>query len=225
MGMIRACVFDAYGTLFDVHSAVRRHAERIGPEADALSRTWRTKQLEYTWVRSLMHRHADFWSCTTDALDFALALHGLPGRDDLCGLLLNAYGMLLPYSEVRGALQALQSRGIRTAILSNGTPDMLLAAARSAGLDDLDLPLLSVEPAGIFKPDPSVYQLAVDGLGLEKAEISFQSSNAWDLAGARAFGFRPVWINRTGQPDEYGLRGTIPELPSLLGLPDLVGGG
>lgn len=218
MAAVRACVFDAYGTIFDVHSAVRRHAGQIGADADAVSKVWRTKHLEYTWVRSLMRRYVDFWSCTTDSLDFALNLHGLGERSELRGLLLDAYRTLAPYTEVRGVLQDLQSRGIRTVILSNGTADMLRVAADSAGLGDLDLPLLSVDPAGIYKPDPAVYQLAVDFLGVDADEISFQSSNAWDIAGARAFGFRTVWINRTRQPDEYGLRGAVPELSSLVEL-------
>lgn len=219
MATIRACVFDAYGTVFDVHSAVRRHAERIGPAADSVSSVWRNKHLEYTWVRSLMRRYVDFWTCATESLDFALEAHGLGDRSDLRDLLLESYRTLSPYAEVREILQDLQSRGIKTAILSNGTLQMLQAAVHCAGLDDLDLRLLSVEPAGIYKPDPSVYQLAVDALKVEAGAVSFQSSNAWDVAGARAFGFRAVWINRTGQPDEYDLRGNVPELPSLAELP------
>lgn len=222
MAAIRACIFDAYGTLFDVHSAVRRHADRMGADADSVSQVWRTKQLEYTWVRSLMGRYIDFWTCTRQALDFALALHGLGGEDELRALLLDAYQSLSPYREVREVLLAIQSRGIRTAVLSNGTPEMLGAAVRSAGLDDLDLPLLSVERLGIYKPDASVYRLAVDALGIEAEAISFQSSNAWDVAGSNAFGFRAVWINRARQPDEYGLRSQVPELSSLAELPGIL---
>ena len=221
MTKVRACVFDAYGTLFDVHSAVRRHATEIGAAADALSQMWRTKQLEYTWVRSLMKRHADFWVCTGDALAFALAAHGLDGRGGLAARLLDAYRELSLYPEVRDVLEGLVADGIKIAVLSNGTPGMLRAAARSAGLDDLDMPLLSVEPVGIYKPDPRVYQFAVDALGVAPSEISFQSSNAWDIAGADAFGFRTVWINRSRQPAEYGPHGTVTvgaldELPGVL---------
>ena len=219
---IRACVFDAYGTLFDVHSAVARHAAQLGPHAESVSKLWRTKQLEYTWVRSLMQRHADFWTCTGDGLDFALAAHDLDGTAGLRETLLKAYRALDLYPEVRSTLKTLQARGIRTAILSNGTPGMLEAAVQSSGLGDLDLPLLSIESAGIYKPDPSVYQWAVDALDVQTEDISFQSSNAWDIAGARAFGFAVKWINRTHQPDEYGLRGSVPELTSLAGLPGLV---
>lgn len=220
--MIRACVFDAYGTLFDVHSAVARHAAAVGPAADAVSRMWRTKQLEYTWVRSLMRRHADFWACTAAALDYALAAHGLGERPDLAEALLGAYRRLSPFPEVRGVLEALKASGMQIGILSNGTPEMLADAVASAGLDDLGMPLLSVEPLGIYKPDARVYSLAVDAFGIAPTEISFQSSNAWDIAGAREFGFRTVWINRSGQPDEYGLRGAVPELPDLRRLAEVL---
>ena len=216
--MVRACLFDAYGTLFDVHSAVARHAEAVGPAAAAVSQTWRTKQLEYTWVRSLMRRYADFWTCTVDALDFALEAHGLGKRPDLATLLLAAYRGLDPFPEVRGVLEDLKARGLAIGILSNGTREMLEAAVESAGLADLGMPLLSVEPLGIYKPDARVYRLAADAFVLEPGEISFQSSNAWDVAGARAFGFRTVWINRGGRPDEYELRGEVAELPNLEGL-------
>ncbi len=216
--MVRACVFDAYGTLFDVHSAAARHADAVGPAAEAVSKTWRTKQLEYTWVRSLMHRHVDFWACTVDALDFALSANGLAKRPDLAQLLLGAYRALSPFPEVRGVLEALKARGVAIAILSNGTPEMLRAAVESAGLADLEMPLFSVEPLGIYKPDAKVYRLVTDHYDVAPEEISFQSSNAWDIAGGRAFGYRAVWINRTEQPDEYGLRGEVPELSSLEGL-------
>lgn len=212
---VGACLFDAYGTLFDVHSAVRGHAARVGANAESLSAVWRTKQLEYAWVRSLMNAYVDFWRCTADALDFALSQYGLAHDGELRELLLQAYRTLSVYPETRRVLQQLRSAGIRTAVLSNGSLQMLQAAVRSAGLDDLDLPLLSVDSLGVYKPAARVYQSAVDALGIDRAEISFQSSNAWDIAGARAFGFRTVWINRARQPDEYGLRGDVPELPSL----------
>jgi 2-haloacid dehalogenase len=215
MTAVRACVFDAYGTVFDVHSAVRRHAAEVGAAADAVSQVWRTKQLEYTWVRSLMGRHVDFWACTEDALEFALAVHGLAERPELAQALLGAYRELALYPEVRGVLEGLLARGIKIAVLSNGTPGMLAVAVGAAGLADLAMPLLSVEAVGIYKPDPKVYQLAVDALGVEREAISFQSSNAWDIAGATAFGFRAVWVNRTRQPFEYGLRGAVAEIGSL----------
>ena len=223
MTKVRACVFDAYGTLFDVHSAVRRHAAEIGASADAVSQTWRIKQLEYTWVRSLMKRHVDFWRCTEDALGFALAAHGVQGRPGLAARLLDAYRALSLYPEVRGVLDGLVADGIKIAILSNGTPGMLEAAVRSARLDDLEMPVLSVEAVGVYKPDPQVYQLAVDALGVGCEAISFQSSNAWDIAGADAFGFRTVWVNRSRQPVEYGPHGAV-TVEALDGLPGVLAG-
>jgi 2-haloacid dehalogenase len=223
MSAVTACAFDAYGTLFDVHSAVVRHADQVGPDAALVSRLWRSKQLEYTWVRSLMRDHADFWTCTEQALAFALASFGLGHRGDLKAALMDAYRMLAPYPEVRAMLVRLREMGVRTAILSNGTPTMLRAAVASAALDDLDLPIFSIEQAGIYKPDASVYRLASDGLGLAAERIAFLSANAWDVAGARAAGLRAVWVNRTQQPDEYGLAGSVPILGSLEGLPVALG--
>ncbi len=198
---IRACVFDAYGTLFDVHSAVDRHANRIGERAKAVSELWRMKQLQYTWLRSLMGKHAPFWQLTGDALDFALEAHRIfdPSlRDDL----MSAYMALTAYPEVKQTLSKLKNAGMRLAILSNGTPHMLESGAESSGIADLLDANLSVEEVGIYKPDPRVYQLAVDRLGVTKDQISFQSSNAWDAVGAATFGFRVAWINRFGQGRE-----------------------
>lgn len=198
---IKACVFDAYGTLFDVHSAVGRHKARIGNAADAVSAMWRTKQLEYTWLRSLMGRHADFWRITQDALDYAMDAHDIDDpslRDNL----MNAYLSLDAYPEVPDVLRRLKDAGFQTAILSNGAPEMLEAGARSAGIEDLLDANLSVEEIGIYKPDPRVYQLAVDKLGVAAGEISFQSSNAWDAVGAATFGFQVAWVNRFGQRRE-----------------------
>lgn len=216
-GAASVYVFDAYGTLFDVHSAVARLSSRIGPEADRLSALWRAKQLEYSWVRSLMRRHADFWRLTGDALDFAMA--AVPGVDPaLRDLLLDAYRTLDAYPEVPAVLAELRRRNARCAILSNGSPEMLADAVGSAGLADLLDGVLSVEEPGIFKPDPSVYQLVLDRFGVGAGEVSFQSSNAWDIAGAAAFGFAAVWINRTAQPREYPDIGPIREVRDLTAL-------
>jgi len=198
---IKACVFDAYGTLFDVHSAVGRHASRIGEQADAVSNLWRMKQLQYTWLRSLMGKHVDFWRLTGDALDFALEAHAIDDaklRDDL----MNAYMGLDAYPEVKDTLQKLKRAGLKTAILSNGSPAMLESAVDNAGIRDLIDDNLSVEDVGIYKPVPRVYQLAVDRLGVGRDQISFQSSNAWDAVGAATFGFHVAWINRFGQGRE-----------------------
>ena len=200
-------VFDAYGTLFDVHSAVARHRDAVGPEADRMSALWRAKQLEYTWVRSLIGGKPgtwrDFEDVTADALDFATEACNVRMGARLRVDLLNAYRRLDAYPDVLPALNELQARGAKLAILSNGTEDMLAEAVEAAGLDDLIDMVLSVDESRIFKTAPEVYDLVGPHLGVMPDEVSFQSSNRWDVAGAAAYGFSPVWINRTGQPDEY----------------------
>ncbi len=218
---IKACVFDAYGTLFDVHSAVGKHRHRLGDLADQVSGLWRTKQLEYTWLRSLMGHHADFWQVTQDALDFAFDMHGIdnPGlhRD-----LMEAYLKLDCYPEVPEALSIMKSRGFKLAILSNGTPAMLEAAVQNSGIDALIEKSFSVEDVGIFKPDFRVYQMAVDGLQVRPEEIVFQSSNAWDASGASAFGFKVAWVNRFGQSQERLPGQPDVEIRNLMELPPLL---
>ena len=218
---IKACVFDAYGTLFDVHSAVGRHRSRLGDKADAVSATWRTKQLEYTWLRSLMDRYVAFWQITGDGLDYALDAHGVDDaalREDL----MNAYLELDCYAEVPEVLSELKKNGMRCAILSNGSPEMLDAAVKSAGLGELLDAVLSVHEVGIFKPHPSVYQLAVDTLDVEPLQVSFQSSNAWDAAAAATFGFQVAWVNRFGQAEERLPDRPDAECKTLSELPALV---
>jgi 2-haloacid dehalogenase len=218
---IQACVFDAYGTLFDVHSAVAQHSSRL-VDAAAVSTLWRTKQLQYTWLRSLMGRYVEFWQVTGDALDFALETHQVSDsllREDL----MQAYLELSCYPEVPSALKALRQRGIRCAILSNGSPAMLAAAVENAELGDRFSAVISVDPIQIYKPDPRVYQMALDELKLTPSQIAFQSSNAWDAVGAAAFGFQVVWVNRFGQqPERLGVQ-PVAELKNLEGLPDLIG--
>lgn len=199
---IKAVLFDAYGTLFDVHSAVARHASRIGPEAARLSEIWRAKQLEYSWVLSLLGRYEPFWSLTEQALDYALAR--CPGIDRAVRpLLLEAYRRLDAYPDAKPALFSLRKRGLQTGILSNGDPDMLSAAVASAGLADHLDAVLSVDAVKVFKTSPRAYAFARDALNLQADEIAFVSSNRWDIAGAAAFGFVPIWVNRLGLPDEY----------------------
>lgn len=218
---IKACVFDAYGTLFDVHSAVGKYNERLGDISDQVSSIWRTKQLEYTWLRSLMKKHADFWQVTQDALDYALDVFNIKDKQ-LRNDLINAYLELECYPEVPDTLVKLKDSGRQIAILSNGSPAMLEAVVKSSGLEDLVQIILSVEMVGIFKPDPTVYQLAVDRLGVTAAEIVFMSSNAWDAVGATAFGLRVAWINRFAQrPERLPFQPdieikTLDELPGLL---------
>ncbi|HZB63616.1 MAG TPA: haloacid dehalogenase type II [Microvirga sp.] len=198
----RAVVFDAYGTLFDVHSAVGRHAAQVGPDAARLSEIWRAKQLEYSWVLSLAGRYEPFWSLTEQALDYAFAR--FPGVDrSVRPRLLEAYRTLDAYPEVQASLRALRTRGLRTGILSNGDPAMLNAAVASAGLGPQLDAVLSVDAAGVFKTSPRTYDLVLQAFSLNVDEVVFVSSNRWDIAGAAAFGFHPVWVNRLGMPDEY----------------------
>lgn len=210
-------VFDAYGTLFDVHAAVGRHAQAIGPQAERLSELWRSKQLEYCFVRSLMGVYRDFADITRDALLHAAArCGGLDGA--LIERLLAAYEILDAYPDVRPNLEALKARGAKLAILSNGTPKMLASALAAAALEDVFDDVLSVDALGVYKTAPQVYQLAASRFGLAPGEISFQSSNRWDIAGAARFGFRTVWINRTRQPDEYA---DLPPAYTIAGLDEL----
>ena len=218
---IKVCVFDAYGTLFDVHAAVGHHRSRLGDKADAVSAMWRTKQLEYTWLRSLMDRYVPFWQVTGEALDYAFDAHEVSDpalRDDL----LNAYLQLDCYPEVPEVLTRLTDAGMRTALLSNGSPEMLDAAVRNSNLEELLDAVFSVDDLGIFKPHPSVYQLAVDGLAVEPRQVSFQSSNAWDAAAAATFGFRVAWVNRFGQAEERLPDRPDVQLRTLSELPDVV---
>lgn len=218
---IKACVFDAYGTLFDVHSAVGKHRHRLGDLADQVSNLWRTKQLEYTWLRSLMGLHADFWTVTQDALEFSFDMHGIKDPE-LYKDLMGAYLELDCYPEVPEALSILKSRGFRLSILSNGTPAMLEAAVKNSGIEELIEKNFSVEAVGIFKPDFRVYQIAVDSLNVRPDEIVFQSSNAWDAAGASAFGFKVAWVNRFGQSQERLPGQPDVEIRNLMDLPKLL---
>src|SRR4051794_19175980 len=195
-------VFDAYGTLFDVHSAIGRYRAEAGPDADRISDLWRAKQLEYTWTLTLAGAYADFWTLTERALDYALARFPVVNAD-LKARYLDAYLSLDAYPDARETLQALKERGKQTAILSNGSSDMLIAAVRAARLDaNLDA-VLSVDAVRMFKPRPEVYRMATDALRVPPDDVVFVSSNRWDVMGAKACGFRPVWVNRAGLPEEY----------------------
>jgi 2-haloacid dehalogenase len=221
MAEVEAVVFDAYGTLLDVNAAMARHAKRIGPNWEAVSADWRLKQLEYSWVRSLAGRHRDFWRLTEEALAFAAAHHGITDAALLADVL-KAYRCLDAYPDVVPALEALRGAGLKRAILSNGEPAMLKEAARHAGIEPLLDAVLSVESVGVFKPDPRVYRLACDRLGVPSARIAFVSSNPWDAFGAASFGFRVFWLNRTGKLPEYDLHGLATEIATLASLPDRI---
>jgi len=221
---IRACVFDAYGTLFDYASAAAGCRDIIGDKLDRLTTVWREKQLQYTWLRTLADRHADFWQVTEDALDFTLETLEIE-NPLLRERLMSLYLRLEPFPEVRGTLQQLKGAGFKTAILSNGSPAMLNAAVDHAGIGTLLDFVLSVEEVGVYKTHPKVYQLAVRRLGIEPAAISFQSSNAWDAYAASAFGMRVVWCNRYGQCRERLPGSPDREVQTLAELPALVGAG
>ncbi len=218
---VKACVFDAYGTLFDFASAAAACADVLGADAARLTALWRDKQLAYSWLRAVQGRHADFWQVTGDGLDFALEAMGR--RDPaLRERLMNLYLTLAPFPDAVEALRRVRAVGMRAAILSNGSPAMLAPLVEAAGIGEFLDAVMSVEEAGVYKPAPEVYQLAVDRLGVAASEIVFLSSNGWDAYAASAFGFRVVWCNRYGQPRErlpgapdHEIR-TLAELPALL---------
>lgn len=222
LSAIEACVFDAYGTLFDVFSVADGVRAAVGDEAERVTALWRQKQLEYSWLRSLMRDHADFWQVTRDAVDFALDTVGMQDPA-VSERLMDLYLHLTPYPEVPGVLAALRNSGVPRAILSNGAPEMLQAAVGNAQLDALLDAVLSVEDVGVYKPSASVYQLAVDRLTVQADRICFLSSNAWDVAGAAHFGFRVVWVNRFGQAPERLPGRPVEVVESLETLPALLG--
>ena len=219
---VQACVFDAYGTLFDFASAARGCADVLGDGIDRLTALWRDKQLQYTWLRALQGQHADFWQVTGDALDFTLATLGID-KPGLRGRLMDLYLRLDAFPEVPDVLRHLRNAGMRTAILSNGSPTMLDAVVKTSGLDALLDAVLSVEAVGVYKPHPKVYQLAVDRLAVPAGAIAFQSSNAWDAYAASAFGMRVVWCNRYGAQPERLPGAPDRTVRSLAELPSLVG--
>jgi 2-haloacid dehalogenase len=218
---IEACVFDAYGTLFDVSSAARSAQDALGEKWQPLAELWRAKQLQYTWLRSLAGHHADFWQVTGDALDFTLSTLQLDDPE-LRTRLMNLYLALSAYPEVPATLQRLKRAGMKLAILSNGSPAMLAAAAGHAGIADLLDAILSVEEVQVYKPHPSVYALVSERLNVVAERVVFVSSNGWDAYSAKAFGFRTLWCNRFGQAPER-----IPETPdaqiaTLAEMPDII---
>ncbi|SIO08647.1 haloacid dehalogenase type II [Vannielia litorea] len=224
---IKACVFDAYGTLFDVSAAAREAAAEPGRESlaacwQALAETWRNKQLGYSWLRAITGAHADFWQVTGEALDYAMEEQGLDDAE-LRERLLALYFELSAYPEVPEMLGTLKAAGFATAILSNGSPDMLMGAVTSAGIGELLDAVISVEDVGVFKPDRSVYDLVGTTLNVTSAEVLFVSSNGWDAAAGAGYGFNTAWVNRSGLPLDR-----LPWQPShvltdLTPIPDLAG--
>ncbi len=219
---ISVCVFDAYGTLFDVNAAAAACQDELGDKWQPLAEMWRGRQLQYTWLRALMGEHKPFREVTGDALDFAMASLGLED-EGLRARLADLYMQLDCYPEVPGVLRRLKAAGLKTAILSNGSPDMLQAAVENAGIADVLDAVLSVEQVGVFKPHPTVYQMAEKEFGIPPGKMSFQSSNAWDAHAASHFGFNVVWVNRFGQaPERLPGRPDV-ELETLEDLPKIVG--
>jgi 2-haloacid dehalogenase len=220
---IRACVFDAYGTLLDFHSAVMRNADAIGDCAQALSTLWRQRQVEYSWNRSLMGRYADFWQLTGEALDFALRTYKLEDQAGLKTRLMNAYVELSAFPDAAQTLETLKAQGYTTAILSNGNDYMVQGSVKAGNLGKwLDM-CLSVDEVKVYKPDPRAYQLACDRLNVRPDEVCFVSCNPWDVAGAGAFGFNTVRVNRLSAPLEYEFAPFKHQLNSLSELPALLG--
>lgn len=223
---IKSCIFDAYGTLFDVAAAARQTARsgefpQLADSWQALAEAWRLKQLQYTWLRAITGDHTDFWDVTQDGLDWALERTGLDGDTALRERLLALYWELQAYGEVPPMLAALKDAGLNTGILSNGSPNMLQGAVQSAGLGSVLDDVLSVESVGIFKPDARVYDLVQARFGGDKSEVLFVSSNGWDAASAAGYGFTTVWVNRAGDPVDR-----LPAMPhhvlsDLTTIPDL----
>lgn len=215
-----AFVFDAYGTLFDVHAAIGRHRAEAGPEAERFSEVWRTKQLEYSWTMTLAGQYADFWTLTERALDYAF--NRVPSVDRaLRPKLLDAYRQLDAFPDAIEALTALKTQGVRLAILSNGSPPMLNAAVEASGIGRLLDAVLSVDAMRLYKPRPEVYALVTNHFGVAAGSVVFVSSNRWDVMGAAAFGFRPVWVNRGRAPDEYPEHAPLRVVADLSTLPSL----
>jgi 2-haloacid dehalogenase len=218
---IQACVFDAYGTLFDYASAASRCRDALGDKFDRLTALWREKQLQYTWLRAVQGAHADFWQVTGDALDFAmesLELHDAMLRDRLMAMYLE----LETFPEVKSTLTRLKASGLKTAILSNGSPSMLQALVGHNGIGDLLDGVFSIEEAGVYKPHPKTYAMAAEHLGMDRRAILFVSANAWDAYAASAFGMRVAWCNRYRQRRERLPGNPDCELESLIELPAAV---
>ena len=194
MEKIKAIIFDAYGTLFDVNSAAEKCKDKIGNKWESFANYWRTTQLEYTWLRSLMNRHEDFLRVTEDSLDKSMKVFKID--DTMREELLNLYKILSPFKEVPYVLKALKKKNFKLAILSNGTPDLLNELVKSNNLDNIFDDIFSIEEVKIYKPDSRVYNIPIKKYQIEKNEVAYLSSNTWDLSASGNYGFNPVWVNR-----------------------------
>ncbi len=191
---VKACVFDAYGTLFDVNSAAANCKEKLGSRWESFANAWRTTQLEYTWLRSLMKKHKNFWEITEDSLDHTMETFKI--KKEMRNELLDLYKKLSPYPEVKECLEALKAKKIKIAILSNGTPDLLKGLVESNNIKNYFDDIFSIETVGIYKPDPLVYKMPIKKYGCKPQNIFFMSSNTWDVSGGGNFGYNAVWVNR-----------------------------
>ena len=194
MKNIKAIIFDAYGTLFDVNSAAKKCKDKIGDKWEPFANYWRTTQLEYTWLRSLMKRHKDFWQITEDSLEKSIKAFNINPK--MKNELLNLYKVLSPFKEVPETLKILKEKNFKLAILSNGTPSLLNELIKSNNLDNLFDDLFSIEEVGIYKPDSKVYDLPIKKYKIEKSEVAFLSANTWDVSGAGNYGYQSIWVNR-----------------------------
>ena len=217
MKNIKAIIFDAYGTLFDVNSAAEKCKDKIGEKWEPFSNFWRTTQLEYTWLRSLMGRHKDFWQITEDSLDKSMKVFEIKPsiRDDL----LNLYKVLSPFKEVHETLKELKEKKFKLAILSNGTPSLLKELVKSNNLDNLFDDIFSIEEVGVYKPNSEVYDMPIKKYKIKKNEVAFLSSNSWDVSGGGNYGFQAIWVNRNNNIFDnldYKPRFEIKDLSGLL---------
>jgi len=219
MKNIKAIIFDAYGTLFDVNSAVEKCKDKIGDKWEAFANCWRTTQLEYTWLRSLMKRHKDFWQITEDSLDKSMSVFKIDNsmRDEL----LNLYKILSPFEEVPEVLKSLKEKNFKLAILSNGTPSLLNELVQSNKLDNLFDDIFSVEEVGIFKPDSKVYDMPIKKYKIEKNEVAFLSANTWDVSGGGNYGYNSIWVNRNNNIFDKLDYSPQHEIKNLKGLLDI----
>ncbi|WP_440921298.1 haloacid dehalogenase type II [Candidatus Pelagibacter sp.] len=194
MKNIKAIIFDAYGTLFDVNSAAEKCKDKIGDKWESFANFWRTTQLEYTWLRSLMDRHKNFWQVTEDSLDKSMKVFDID--PSMRNELLNLYKILSPYREVPGTLKALKEKKFKLAILSNGTPSLLDQLVKSNHLDNLFDDIFSIEQVGIYKPSSRVYDMPIKKYNISKSEVAFLSANTWDVSGGGNYGYQSIWVNR-----------------------------
>ena len=201
MKNIKAIIFDAYGTLFDVNSAAEKCKDKIGDKWEDFANFWRTTQLEYTWLRSLMNRHKDFWQVTEDSLEKSMKVFNID--KNLKNELLNLYKVLSPYPEVKGVLETLKKRNIKLAILSNGTPDLLKELVQTNNLNDLFDDLFSIEEVKVYKPSSKIYDLPIKKYNIKPDEVTFLSANTWDVSGGGNYGYNAVWVNRNNDVFDY----------------------